>query len=135
MLHGRGPGEALLSGSQSPDCRGQAAWVASRTELSHHQSNNQQAKALSLKSKTSTTLPPHTKSTPHGGDVGGAGVSLATFSHPLASMGKGWVFLQNSRGGRAQWMWSPVNLMKVGAKHSFWPGHPTPVFRPRRVKT
>lgn len=50
----------------------QPGWP-SRTELSHHQSNNQQAKALSLKSKTSTTLPPHTKSIPHGGDAGGWG--------------------------------------------------------------
>lgn len=47
-----------------------------------------------------------------------SGGSLAAFSHPLPSVGKGWVFLQIPRGGRAQWLWSPVNL-KVGANILF----------------
>lgn len=75
VLDGRAQVEALLSAHSLLTARDRQPGWPSRTELSHHQSNNQEAKALSLKSKMSTTLPPHTKSTLPGGDVG-AEVSL-----------------------------------------------------------
>lgn len=125
MLHGRGPGEALLSGSQSPDCRGQAAWVASRTELSHHQSNNQQAKALSLKSKTSTTLPPHTKSTPHGGDVGGGRGIPGYIQSPLSLHGEGLGFSPKLQRRPCTMDVEPSKLDESGCKTFFlaWTSH------------